>query len=383
MTAKPTYQPLGGLAAAAPFWLSLSFVVVIPFAIWMGGAWLWLVPLYTWGLYSLLDGFLGLNLDNVDPGTSEKQLFWFNAVTWVWPPIQFLLIFGAIWHVTSATDMSIGAKVLLMFGIGVASGTVGINYSHELMHQKNAAERWLGDLLLAMVLYSHFRSEHLLVHHSFVGTPRDTVTAKYNEGFHRFFPRVLWQSLTSALRAETARQKRSDRPAWHKSNPFWRYLILQAAFVLLAFLIGGVEGILLFALQAFVAIWQLELVNYVEHYGLTRKHLGEGRYEHVKPHHSWNAAHKASNWLLINLQRHSDHHYKPDRRFPLLQTYSDAEAPQLTFGYPVMTALAMTPPLWRHYMNPKVRKWRAMYYPDIVDWQPYKDGTNPSPRGAS
>ncbi len=221
------------------------------------------------------------------------------------------------------------------------------------------------------------------MHHSYVGTPRDPVTARYNEGFHRFFIRVLHSCLTSAWRAEKAMLARKDLPVWHRSNPFWRYVGLQGGLLVLAFLIGGWEGIALFAYQAFIAVWQLELVNYVEHYGLTRKHLGNGKYEMVSPRHSWNAAHRASNWLLINLQRHSDHHYRPNRRFPLLQNYPETEAPQLPAGYPVMTALAMVPPLWRRYMNPKVRKWRAMYYPDIVDWAPYKNASLPMPKGAS
>ncbi len=115
---------------------------------------------------------------------------------------------------------------------------------------------------------------------------------------------------------------------------------------------GGWTGLGLFLFQALIAVWQLELTNYVEHYGLSRKHLGDGRYEPVRPRHSWNASHTATNWLLINLQRHSDHHTKPDRRFPLLQTYGADEAPQLPMGYPAMTLLAMVPPLWRRRMNP-------------------------------
>jgi alkane 1-monooxygenase len=87
-----------------------------------------------------------------------------------------------------------------------------------------------------------------------------------------------------------------------------------------------------------------------------------------------------SNWLLINLQRHSDHHYKPDRRFPLLQTYGEADAPQLPYGYPVMTVAAMIPPLWRRVMNPRVRVWRLTHYPDITDWTAYNKATNPMPR---
>ena len=148
----------------------------------------------------------------------------------------------------------------------------------------------------------------------------------------------------------------------------------------MAFGIDGFAGALLFAFQAFVAVWQLELVNYVEHYGLTRKHLGDGIYEHVLPRHSWNAAHRASNWLLINLQRHSDHHYKPDRPYPLLQTYAPEEAPQLAFGYPIMAMMAMFPWWFRWFMNPKVQRWRKMYYPEIADWAPYNKATNPLPR---
>lgn len=365
---------------AAPFWLSLSLIPVAIVSAWMGGYWTVLLPLWAWWLFTLLDAVLGLNLENADPQTPDADLFWYRLITMIWFPIQFAVIYGMIFYATRAGHLGIAEKLVLFFGVGVISGTVGIVYSHELMHQKNRLERWLGDLLLATVLYSHFRSEHLLVHHRHVGTPRDAVTARYNEGFHRFFPRVLRECPKSAWEAEKAMLERRRLPVLHGSNPFWRYGALQLAAILLALIVGGWEGVLLFAVQAFSAVWQLELTNYVEHYGLTRKHLGDGKYEHVKPHHSWNAAHKATNWLLINLQRHSDHHYKPDRRFPLLQNYEEAEAPQLPYGYPLMALIAMIPPLWRRRMNPRVRAWRRQFYPEIEDWEPYKTGALPLPR---
>lgn len=365
---------------ALPFWLSLLLIPMIWITAGLGGWWVALVPLTTWYLFAGLDAALGLNLENADLDTSDEQLHWYSLVTKIWPIAQFVTLFGLIWYATHTDHLSVGATIGLFFGMGVLSGTVGINYSHELMHQKNKAERWMGDILLAMVLYSHFRSEHLLVHHRYVGTPRDPVTARYNEGFHRFFPRVLIGCFKSAFRAEKAMLERKNLPWSDLSNPFFRYWALQGGMLLLALIFGGWIGLLLFIWQAYIAIWQLELVNYVEHYGLTRKHIGEGKYEHVQPHHSWNAAHKASNWLLINLQRHSDHHYKPDRRFPLLQNYTDAEAPQLPYGYPVMTIAAMIPPLWKKVMNPRVRKWRGMYYPEITDWHAYNKAKNPMPR---
>lgn len=375
--------PIPRFTEAAPFWLSLILVPLAVLGAAKGGWTVWLLPVYGWIVTSILDVIAGRETRNPDTATPEADLFWYRLVTMIWFPIQAVTLFGMIWYVTRADHLVTWERVVLFFGVGVISGSVGITYAHELMHQRNRLERWLGDLLLAMVLYSHFRTEHLLVHHRYVGTPRDAVTARYNQGFHRAFLRVLTEGPGSAWRAEKQLLARAGRPTAHFSNPFWRYGALQIAALALAFALGGWAGLGLFLWQAFVAVWQLELVNYVEHYGLTRRHLGGGKYEHVLPRHSWNADHKVTNWMLINLQRHSDHHYKPDRRFPLLQTYSEDEAPQLPLGYPGMTALAMVPPLWRRRMNPRVRAWRRTYYPDIADWTDYDRGTLPMPKGAS
>lgn len=373
-------ETLSRWQSALPFWISFLLVPLAWFAATTGGWSLILVPLATWWAFAILDQLTGLNTANADPQTDDANLGWYIRLTQIWVPVQFLTLFGLLWYAIHTEHLSSLEKVALFFGVGVITGTIGINYSHELMHQKSRFERGLGDILLAMVLYSHFRSEHLLVHHRYVGTPRDPVTARYNEGFHRFYPRVLIQCWHSAFRAERDMLARKGRPWTDLSNPFFRYWTLQVGMILLAFLIGGLSGVLLFLVQAGVAIWQLELVNYVEHYGLTRKHLGDGKYETVQPRHSWNAAHKASNWLLINLQRHSDHHYKPNRRFPLLQNHAEEDAPQLPYGYPVMTVAAMIPPLWRRVMNPRVRSWRRHYYPEITDWLDYNKARNPMPR---
>lgn len=370
------------LPSALPYWITLTFVPLVALAVTRGGWWILLIPLWGWVAMPAFDLILGRDLRNPDPETPDAQLFWFRLLTWIWFPIEAALVFGGIWYLTQRAGFPWWEDLAVMFGIGVTTGTVGIVYAHELFHKANRGERWLGDLLMAMVLYSHFRTEHLLVHHPWVGTPRDTVTARYNEGFLRFFPRVLRQGPGSALRAEAALLARRGLPAWDLRNPFWRYGVLQLAALALAFGLGGWWGVVLFAFQALVAVWQLELTNYVEHYGLTRRHLGDGRYEPVAPHHSWDSTHRVSNLLLINLQRHADHHLHPMRRFPLLQAYGEDEVPQLPTGYPPMTALAMVPPLWRRRMNPRVRDWRRRHYPDIADWTPYRQFALPMPRGA-
>jgi alkane 1-monooxygenase len=371
-----------GLMSALPFWISLGLVPLAAIGATMGGWTTALLPLGAWWSFVLIDAVIGDNTVNTDPNTPDTALFWHRLVTQIWFPIQFVTLCALLWYVPRAAHLDTFEALMVFFGMGVIGGTIGINYSHELMHQKSGIERWMGDLLLASVLYGHFRSEHLRVHHLYIGTPRDPVTARYNEGFHRFFPRVLRQSLLSSWTAEKAMLARRGLPVSHRSNPFWRYGMLQAGMLVLAFGLGGGMGVGLFCVQAVVAIWQLELVNYIEHYGLTRRHLGDGKYEHVLPRHSWNASPRASNWLLINLQRHSDHHYKPDRRFPLLQNYGPDDAPQLPHGYPLMTIAAMMPPVWKRVMNPRVRDWRKRYYPDITDWKPYNKALNPMPDGA-
>ncbi len=323
-----------------PFGLSFVTLPLIWIGVAQGGWTTWLLPIYGWWVFPVLDWLMGRSAEGADTEAGEADLFWYRAITLIWLPMQVLVIFGGIWAVTRSGTLEPGEKLTLFLGVGVISGSVGIVYAHELMHQASRMERWLADLLLASVLYSHFRSEHLLVHHTHVGTPRDAVTARYNEGFYRFFVRVLPECFISAFRAEARRVEKRGRSRWHRSNPFWRFWALQAGFLALAVAVGGDEGLGLFLFQALIAIFQLELINYIEHYGLTRKHLGGGKYERILPRHSWNADERATNWYLINLQRHSDHHYKPARRFPLLQSYGEDEAPHLPAGYPVMT-------LWR------------------------------------
>ena len=380
MIKKGTKMQNTGFRAALPFWISLTMVAVVILSAYLGDWWLLLTPAYSfWGM-AVIDRFVGLDLNNKSPDTPVKDLFWYRFVTLIWFPIEFVLVFAGIAFV-SYSDHLIGVeKWFFMMSIGLITGATGIVYAHELMHRKSKIERHLGDALMALALYGHFRSEHLLVHHSYVGTPKDAVTARYNEGFHRFLPRVLLQCFSSAWNAEKAMLARKKLTAFHPSNPFWKYATLQLIFLLIAFVVAGWLGVAFFIVQALIAITLLEATNYVEHYGLTREYLGDGKYEHVKPHHSWNSAYKVTNYLLINLQRHSDHHYKPNRPYPLLQNYTEDEAPQLPRGYTLMVAVAMFPPLWKKIMNPRVKAWRRQFYPDIENWHDYNKALNPIPK---
>ena len=370
------------VAPALPFWLSLTYLPVVGLSATWGDAWILLIPAYAFIVFPLLDALLGGNPENPPEGNADADLFWHSLVTWVWAPIQFAVIWGTLWWIFREDGLDLHHGLFLMLATGVVSGSIGVVYAHELIHRKNIWERRLGEWLMVSVLYGHFVTEHIAVHHRFVGTPRDAVTARYNESFYRFFLRVVPGQFLSAWSVEAMRMRKRGLPVLGRRNPFWRYMIGAFVMCVIAFAIGGWACVGLYVAHAFVAVLALEQVNYIEHYGLVRKYEGNGKYEYVKPHHSWNSDHIATNSLMINLQRHADHHVAPDRRYPLLRTYSGMEAPPLPFGYPIMVVMAMTPNVWRRVMNPRVRRWRSLHYPEILDWSAYNEGRTPMPAGA-
>lgn len=368
-------MPVAAYAFAVSFIMPVLFLI----AAQNGGLWLIGIPLYAWFASSILDRMIGPELTNADTSLSDGALFWHRFVTWAWVPTQLAMIFGGVWAAAQGHLTEREANWLLV-GVGIASGTVGINYAHELVHSKVKAERFLGEILLTSVCYGHFATEHVYNHHRYVGTPKDPVTSRYGELVYAFLVRAIWGTATSAWKIDAEHQRKRGNTAYGLKNPWWRHIAMSTGFAAIGYAIAGWYGVGMFLLQAVVAIIQLEAVNYVQHYGLTRKHLGGGKYEHTKPRHSWNSSHSMTNLLLINLQRHSDHHYKPDRRYPLLQTYGEEEAPQLPYGYPLMVMVALIPPLWFGMMNPRVRAWRRQFYPEITEWNLYRHGLTPMPR---
>lgn len=237
----------------------------------------------------------------------------------------------------------------------LTTGTVGgfcINLGHELGHKNTALERWLAKLVLAPTAYGHFVIEHNRGHHRDVATPADPASSRMGESIYRF---VLCEMPGAARRAWALEKDRLTRQ--HLPLLTWHNEILQPALVT-ALLWAGLAlwlgvAILPFLLAAsFWANFQLTSANYVEHYGLLRRKDASGRYEPCRPQHSWNSNHVFSNWALFHLQRHSDHHAHPLRRYQSLRHFD--EVPQLPIGYFGMFTLAYVPPLWRRVMDPRL-----------------------------
>jgi alkane 1-monooxygenase len=332
----------GSALAAAPYTLGFLLLPITWWSAQQGGVWLWLPVLVLYVGFPLVDALTSLNPLSPAPDqvTALERNVWFRLVTWLWVPAHVWLV---VWALTVSLELSGWAWAGLTMSVGSIAGGIGITFAHELVHRPGRFERVLGDVLLALVTYPHFAVEHVYGHHRHVATPLDPATARLGESFYRFWPRTVFGGFRHALRLEPRLVARYavTTPVVYTAV-WWRW--------------GG-DGLLFFAAQGIVAFTLLEAINYVEHYGLVRREVEPGRYERVSPAHSWDSAHRVSNWLLINLARHADHHLIASRRYQALA--SQAQAPQLPAGYGTMLLMAFVPPLWRRVMDPRVRAARG------------------------
>lgn len=315
---------------------------------------------YVFALIPLLDWWLGQDPVNPEPGAvaalSDERYFRYLTYLCV-PLVGVTLLFGGWGFVHLDSLSTIG-----LFGFaashGIITSTLGINAAHELIHKNTRLERTLGGILLAMVCYGGFKIEHIRGHHLNVSTPRDPSSARLGQSLFHFLPRAVFHNVTAAWKLEAARLRRKRKPVLSVHNEFLRWYCLSALFAAGFYLWLGLPGLVFFLLQSLVAIGLLETVNYLEHYGLRRRKLATGRYERTTHKHSWNSNYLLTNLLLFQLQRHSDHHEFPQRRYQVLRHIE--HSPQLPAGYATMIVLAWLPPLWRKVMDPRV----AAYYAD-------------------
>lgn len=314
--------------------------------------WLWLLPLWIHIVVPAFDALLGEDRSN-PPASAVTALEadrWYRALVAAYVPGQWLVTVLAAW-IAARAELSPAAWAGLVLSAGGING-VGINAAHELGHKRVRWEQWLSRLALAPVAYGHFQVEHNRGHHARVATPADPASARLGESFWAFLPRTVFGSLRSAWRLEAMRLAYEGGRAWSVRNQN-----LQA-WSLTALLFAGLAatygpGVLPFLIvQALYGISLLEVVNYIEHYGLERKKLRDGRYEPVSFMHSWNSDALLTNLFLFHLQRHADHHRYARRPYQILRSIPDA--PQLPTGYAGMILVALVPPLWFRIMNPRV-----------------------------
>jgi alkane 1-monooxygenase len=337
-------------------WLMGAFVPLLPFLAWglaqlTGiGAFYFFGPVAVFVAFPVLDVVVGLDPSNPPDSVLKwlEQDRYYRYCTYLYLPLLYAaLVFCC--YVWAHGGLSVIDNIGLATSLAMVSG-IAIADAHELGHKRDSLERWLSKIALAPTGYGHFYIEHNRGHHVRVSTPEDPASARMGESFYAFWPRTVVGSLRSAWHLEKVRFERLETSPWTIKNDLFNAWIMTVVLFGALIAVFGVDVIPYLAIQAVLGFTLLEVVNYLEHYGLLRQHRDDGRYERCQANHSWNSNNVASNVLLYHLQRHSDHHANPVRRYQALQ-HKD-EAPQLPTGYAGMIMLALAPPVWRRVVDP-------------------------------
>ncbi|WP_175720498.1 alkane 1-monooxygenase [Burkholderia anthina] len=312
----------------------------------------WFGPLFAFGVIPVLDTLIGDDRDN-PPETVVPQLErerYYRFIVYLATLVEYVAFFTCVW-IVGTHALTWYDYVGFALSLGAATG-ISINTAHELGHKTHRFERWLAKITLAPVAYGHFFVEHNRGHHVRVATAEDPASARYGESFWAFLPRTVTGSIRSAWRLEKARLERLGHSPWSWRNEVLHAWAMTVVVWAIAIAMGGRIVIPFLVIQAVYGASLLEVVNYVEHYGLGRRKLPNGRYERCTPQHSWNSNHVVTNLFLYQLQRHADHHANPTRSYQALRHFDDS--PQLPAGYATMILFAYVPPLWYRVMNPRV-----------------------------
>jgi alkane 1-monooxygenase len=289
------------------------------------------------------------NLDKIEEEIAKHDKI-YDWLLFALVPVQYFLL-GYFLCQVSQDNAPIYYKIGASIALGMSCGIIGINAAHELGHRITWQEQLMSKMLLLTTLYMHFFIEHNRGHHKNVSTDQDPASAKLGETVYAFYFRSIIGSWLSAWHIEAQQLKKKNARFWSIKNEMLVFQIIQALLLIIIGTVFGLNTLLLYFLAALIGILLLESVNYIEHYGLRRKKTNAG-YERTLPIHSWNSNHPVGRLILLELSRHSDHHYMANRKYQILRHFD--ESPQMPTGYPGMLLLALLPPLWFKIMHQRI-----------------------------
>lgn len=280
----------------------------------------------------------------------------FNLIMFVAAGFQFFNVYLLV-SVFSNLDIVALDTLFAVILVGASSGYSGITLAHEFIHRRSSFYKYVGRALLVSTFYEHFHTEHLRGHHVKVATEGDPATAKFDENFWPFYFKTVPAQFISAWNIERKRLGDANMSLFDKrilKNHVAQGMAAQLLLSLIIYLAFGGFSLVLFLLQAVFASRLLEMVNYFEHWGLTRAS------DRVQPEDSWDTHSWFTYYGLVGLTRHADHHANPTRPYQSLRTFS--ESPKLPSGYIGMVGLIlfknkqfkveMTEALKRHKLGP-------------------------------
>jgi len=332
--------------------MSYSIAVTAFIGILVGGPYVYLTVVYTFIFIPILESNTKeyINEYSDDEKKSRNLDPFFDFLLYLNIPIVYGIFFVSL--NTLVHTNSISEIIGIILSASIVMATNGINVGHELGHRKSLFSRTCSKLLYLPCQYMHFFIEHNYGHHINVATPNDPATAKYKQNLYSFWISSVTKTYISAWRIQLKLLRVSKLSFLSLKNDMIFYTLFQISFLIFIYLNYGLIITIYSLFMSVVSFLFLETINYVEHYGLLRKINSNGRYERVKPHHSWNSNHTIGRITLYELTRHSDHHFKSSKKYQVLESIEDS--PQLPYGYPTSILISFFPPLWFKIMNPLV-----------------------------
>lgn len=330
---------------------SLPFIAFI--GIFFGGFWTYSGVVFAFGIIPVLELILPTDEKNYTEANIENKLknHFFDVLLYLNVFIVYGMLFFVL-HKVSTEKLSFSEIIGTVLSLGVVLGANGINVAHELGHREKLYERIIGKLLLIPSHYTHFFIEHNHGHHLHVSTPEDPSTAKYNQTLYAFWIQTVFGTYTKAWKIQKKLNQIENRSFFSLKNDMFWFTIIQIGYLLTIYYFFAFIGLSVAFFAGIVGFLLLETINYIEHYGLKRNLLPSGRYERVSEKHSWNSNHVMGRIMLYELTRHSDHHYKSQKKYQILEYHNTS--PQMPFGYPTSMVLSLVPPLWFAVMNKRI-----------------------------
>jgi alkane 1-monooxygenase len=295
---------------------------------------------------------------------------------WLALPMMCFILFTFMWQVSHSDPLGYGAFVQQLSGYdmfaaraensignlisgillaGLMVGLIGTVTGHELTHRTwDPISMLVGRWLLAFSFDTSFAIEHVYGHHRYVSTTSDPATAPRGRNVYTHILISTLRGNISAWEIEKQRLQRKRQGLLSLHNFAIRGYLMSVVLLVAAWLVAGWSGVLFFTLAGLWGKSLLEIVNYMEHYGMVRNPETP-----VQPRHSWNTNKRFSSWTMFNLTRHSHHHAQGEVPYHELKPYQDA--PMMIAGYLTTILVALIPPLWHRLMIPKVLEWDQHY----------------------
>ncbi len=342
------------LLAVTKYLLAFVFPFAHALGLYWGGSSTWLAAGLAFIALPALELVVRPSKENHDEALEKRVANSSAFLCLLWLATVIAMVTFALTLVWAMKDRSTFSLIGAAVSAGVVQSVMGLNVAHELGHHKQRIHRVMAQVGLSISMYQHYSIDHNRGHHKNVATPLDLSSAPKGMSLHRFFVRSIVGTFRSAYRIEALRLKKERKKGGGAHNVIWRYLLFNAS---AAFFVGCVVGPLSLAVWGgiiLVSVLMLESVNYIEHYGLRRKEVSPGKYERVKPQHSWSSNHQLGRAVMFEGARHADHHYLASRPYQILRHHE--AGPLMPTGYPGMMLLAQFPPLWFYVMNKRLPK---------------------------